>query len=335
MRTDTDQPLLSVRKLTVTLPGVGRRIEAVRNVSFDIRRGEVLSLVGESGCGKSMTAYALLRLLPRSAVCSAESIILDGLDLMSMPESRLADLRGNRISLIAQDPMTALNPAFTIGNQLVETMRRHRRVPREVARRRAVDLMTQVGIANAERRLAQFPHELSGGLRQRIVIAMALMCEPDLIIADEPTTALDATVQAQILEMLMELKRDRGFSLLLITHDMGVVASVADRVAVMYAGEVVETGILSQVLATPAHPYTRGLMRSIPRLGRGHHQPLRSIRGVVQPVFAGAVGCAFRSRCDMAIAACGTTSFELRSGASDHPYRCRVSAAPEAMEARQ
>ncbi len=320
--------VLAVRDLKVSIGA----LHAVRGVSFDVKRGEVFCIVGESGCGKSITAYSLTRVLPASAVLDAESIDLLGHDILGLSEAELSDLRGNRVSMIFQDPMTALNPSYTIGNQLIETMRRHRNVSTSVARKRALELLNKVGVTRPESRLLQYPYELSGGLRQRIVIAMALMCSPDLIIADEPTTALDVTVQAQILKMLLQLRDEGNFSILMITHDMSVVSYIADRIAVMYAGEIVETGTVAQVFGSPRHPYTRGLLQSIPRSGAGKRQELVSIPGTVRPVIGAATGCMFRERCTFAETACVTTAFPLLEEVPGHAFRCRLNeAAPQGL----
>jgi peptide/nickel transport system ATP-binding protein len=246
--------LLDVEGLTVDLTTPRGTLHAVRNVSFSIAPGATLCLVGESGCGKSMTAYALMGLLPRSATRTASKLVFQGEDLAGATARRLGRLRGNRIAMVFQEPMTALNPAYPVGDQLTEVHRRHAGSTRAQARDRAVELLGQVGISAPAERLSQYPHQLSGGLRQRIVIAMALMCRPALLIADEPTTALDVTIQAQILRLLVELQKSLGISMLLITHDLGVVARVARRVLVMYAGEIVEGGAAAAVFAAPRHP---------------------------------------------------------------------------------
>ena len=244
-------------------------------------------------------------LLPRRAIRRARTLRFDGVDLLTAPERRKEDLRGDRMAMIFQEPMTALNPAYTIGNQLIETLRRHRRVSRQEARDRALYLLEKVGISAGATRLHQYPHQLSGGLRQRMMIAMALMCGPDLIIADEPTTALDVTIQAQILRLLRDLQSEFGMAMILVTHDLGVVARAADRVAVMYAGRLVETGPVSAVFARPSHPYTRGLLRCIPVPGRTKPgEPLGAIPGQVPNLIGDIQGCAFRGRCDLASAAC-------------------------------
>jgi peptide/nickel transport system ATP-binding protein len=298
-------PLLAVEGLTVDLATARGTLHAVRNVSFSIARGETLCLVGESGCGKSMTAYSLMGLLPRGAVRTASELMFQGEDLNGATAKRFAHLRGNRIAMVFQEPMTALNPAYTVGDQLTEVHRRHAGSTRAQARDRAVELLGQVGISAPAERLRQYPHQLSGGLRQRIVIAMALMCAPALLIADEPTTALDVTIQAQILRLLVELQKNLGISMLLITHDLGVVARVAHRVLVMYAGEIVEGGTAQAVFAAPRHPYTRGLLASIPVPGRtAPGARLGAIPGTVPPLIGEMRGCAFRDRCAYAAAAC-------------------------------
>lgn len=299
--------LLDVVDLRVDLPTPGGMLRAVRGIDLTVSKGETLCIVGESGCGKSLTSLTLMGLLPRSAHRRAARMQFDGMDLLSLSERALADIRGDRMAMIFQEPMTSLNPAYTIGNQLAETLRRHRRLPRSAIRDRVVHLLERVGITAAAQRLGQYPHQLSGGLRQRVMIAMALMCEPDLLIADEPTTALDVTIQAQILHLLAELRRENGLGLVLITHDLGVVARVADRVAVMYGGEFVETGTVDEVFRQPLHPYTRGLLACIPVPGRtARGQPLGTIPGVVPSLIEDIPGCIFRGRCSQATDLCRT-----------------------------
>jgi peptide/nickel transport system ATP-binding protein len=319
--------LFEVEGLAVSLATPRGPLHAVRGVSFAIERGETLCLVGESGCGKSMTAYALMGLLPASATRTARKLMFQGEDLSGATAQRLAELRGNRMAMVFQEPMTALNPAYTIGDQLTEVHRRHARSTRAAARDRAVELLGQVGITAPAERLSQYPHQLSGGLRQRIVIAMALMCGPALVVADEPTTALDVTIQAQILRLLVDLQKKLGISMLLITHDLGVVARVAQRLLVMYAGEIVEAGSTKAVFAAPRHPYTRGLMASIPVPGRTPPgERLGAIPGTVPSLIGEMRGCAFRERCPHAAVVCAEP-IELRSEAG-HDWRCMLSSLP-------
>ncbi len=313
--------LLEIEGLTVDIATARGTLHAVRDVSFSLQSGETLCLVGESGCGKSMTALALMGLLPRAAKRTARRMRFEGNDLAALPERRLAELRGARMAMVFQEPMTALNPAYTIGDQLTEVHRRHKGSTMAAARERAVALLEMVGITNAAARLGQYPHQLSGGLRQRIMIAMALMCGPSLLIADEPTTALDVTIQAQILRLLVELQQDLGIAIVLITHDLGVVARVAHRVAVMYAGEIVEEADAADLFAAPRHPYTRGLMASIPVPGATRPgDRLGVIRGIVPSLIGDVAGCAFRDRCDFAQPACAGT-IPVRSDGG-HDWRC-------------
>jgi peptide/nickel transport system ATP-binding protein len=314
--------LLEADNLTIDIPTALGVLNAVGGVSFSLDRGETLAIVGESGSGKSLTSLALMDLLPHRAIRRARTLRFDGIDLLTASERRKEDLRGDRMAMIFQEPMTALNPAYTIGNQLMETLRRHRRVSSREARDRAVHLLEKVGITAAETRLHQYPHQLSGGLRQRVMIAMALMCGPDLIIADEPTTALDVTIQAQILRLLHDLQSEFGMAIILVTHDLGVVARTADRVAVMYAGRLVETGPVDAVFARPSHPYTRGLLRCIPVPGRTKPgEPLGAIPGQVPNLVGGIKGCAFRGRCNLASSSCEDEIPE-RQIADDHRMAC-------------
>jgi peptide/nickel transport system ATP-binding protein len=313
-------PLLSVEGLSVDIPVPSGTLRAVRDLSFQVARGETLCLVGESGCGKSMTALALMDLLPRRAKRSARSLRFGKHDLATLDAKQMNALRGDRISMIFQEPMTALNPAYTIGNQLEEVYRRHRR-DHSQARDRAIALLEKVGIANAGQRLGQYPHQLSGGLRQRVMIAMALMCGPDLLVADEPTTALDVTIQAQILLLLRQLQRELDMAMVLITHDLGVVARVADRVAVMYAGQIVEAGTAAEIFSAPKHPYTRGLLACIPVPGKTRRgEELGSIPGIVPSLVGTLVGCSFRERCDFSSAVCAADPPVHSAG--PHAWRC-------------
>ena len=319
--------LLHVEGLSVDIPVPAGMLHPVQGISFSVDKGETLCIVGESGCGKSLTALAIMGLLPKAAVHTAERLTLDGEDILNAGERRMSDLRGNRMGMIFQEPMTSLNPAYTIGNQLEEALRRHRKVTRREARERAVFLLEKVGITAAASRLRQYPHQLSGGLRQRVMIAMTLMCGPNLIIADEPTTALDVTIQAQILLLLAELQKEFHMGLILITHDLGVVARVADRVAVMYAGQIVETGTAEQIYRATTHPYTQGLLGCIPIPGRtARGQPLGSIPGIVPSLVGAMAGCHFHERCPYAMADCAAGPVPLRQAdAPGHAYRCLLS----------
>jgi peptide/nickel transport system ATP-binding protein len=315
--------VLEATNLRVTF---GSNIAAVRGISLKVNRGETHCLVGESGCGKSVTALAIMGLLPRTGHRSADVLRFHDHDLTTMTERNMARLRGDRLAMIFQEPMTSLNPAYTVGSQMAEVLERHRHVSRAAALDRAAELLGRVGITAPGMRLKQYPHQLSGGLRQRVMISMALMCEPELLIADEPTTALDVTVQAQILRLLQSLQRELGLALLLITHDLGIVARMADRVSVMYAGEVVESAPAEALFAAPTHPYTRGLLRCIPVPGSVQRDaPLGSIPGVVPRIAPEFAGCAFRDRCSHAIDECALDVPHQSAGVA-HEYLCRLHA---------
>ncbi len=314
------EPLLDLHGLHV---GFGAT-HAVRGVSLQVMQGETHGVVGESGCGKSVTALAVMGLLARGAERRAGHIRFEGADIQ--PGHAIRRLRGDRLGMIFQEPMTSLNPAYTIGSQLTEVFRRHRGGGRGPAMDRAAAMLGRVGIAAPGLRLSQFPHQLSGGLRQRVMIAMALICDPALLIADEPTTALDVTVQAGILRLLAALRAEMGLGVLLITHDLGVVARVADRVSVMYAGEVVEHAPVAALFAAPGHPYTRGLLASVPVPGRVKRgEDLGSIPGTVPRLSPGFTGCAFRDRCAKAMPVCATP-VPLRHHAPDHAVLCHLPA---------
>jgi peptide/nickel transport system ATP-binding protein len=272
--------------------------KAVDGVSFHVDAGEVLGIVGESGCGKSVTSLSVMQLIPQppGELLAGSSIRFKGEELVGARESRLRDLRGNDIAMIFQEPMTSLNPVYTVGDQIGEALRLHRRIRKREARERSIDMLRLVGIPSPEARVDEYPHQLSGGQRQRVMIAMALSCEPELLIADEPTTALDVTIQAQILELLAELRQRLGMAVILITHDLGVVAEVCDRVVVMYAGQVVEHGTVEQIFREPRHPYTEGLLQAVPRLGVKQDE-LAVIPGTVPSPTAWPIGCRFHDRC--------------------------------------
>jgi oligopeptide/dipeptide ABC transporter ATP-binding protein len=296
-------PLLEVSNLTTSFPAGDGEIPVVDEVSFSIDSGEVLALVGESGCGKSMTALSVMRLVPKPGRIRRGQIVMNGREIRTLSIPEIRRLRGHEIAMIFQEPMTSLNPVVTVGKQVVEAIQLHERTGSASARKRTVELFEQVEIPDAAERFDSYPHQLSGGLKQRVMIAMALSTRPELLIADEPTTALDVTIQAQILELLRELQRESGMSILLITHDLGVVNELADRVAVMYAGRVVETGTRLELLRHPAHPYTQGLLKSNPALSQPG-QPLPEIPGVVPPAEEWPEGCRFANRCERVIDVC-------------------------------
>jgi peptide/nickel transport system ATP-binding protein len=315
------KPVLDIANLRITF---GTRAEPVRGLSLRIHRGETHCLVGESGCGKSVSALSVMNLLAKGATRSADHILFHHQDLLKLPEREMARLRGDKIAMIFQEPMTSLNPAYTIGSQMVEVLERHRRATRRQALDKAADLLARVGVTAPGMRLYQYPHQLSGGLRQRVMIAMALMCDPELLIADEPTTALDVTVQAQILRLLQEIQQERGLALLMITHDLGVVARMANHVSVMYAGEVVESGPVQPLFAAPSHPYTRGLLACIPVPGSSQSgAPLGSIPGTVPRLASGFTGCGFRDRCSHATPECAG-AVPTQSCGQGHEYLCRL-----------
>jgi oligopeptide/dipeptide ABC transporter ATP-binding protein len=295
--------------------------KAINGIDFTIKRGETLALVGESGCGKSMTALSLLRLVPEPGKIVEGEIRFDGLDLLRIPEEEVRRVRGNRISMIFQEPMTSLNPVFRIGEQIMESLQLHRGRNKQEATEIATELLHKVGIPAADQRLKDFPHQLSGGMRQRVMIAMALACDPQLLIADEPTTALDVTIQAQIMALLAEIKNEHNMSMLLITHDLGVVAENADRVAIMYAGVIVETAPVKELYANPRHPYTQGLLDCIPRIGE-QKQRLIPIEGTVPRAGANDEGCSFLERCSESFAPCRGELPPLKEVQPGHWVRC-------------
>jgi peptide/nickel transport system ATP-binding protein len=313
--------VLEVANLRVTFPGTDGRVAAVDGVSFGLSRGETLALVGESGCGKSLTSLSLLRLVPSPGRIEPGSTIrLGDIDVLALEGEALRDIRGRRIGMIFQDPMTSLDPVFRVGDQIAEGIRAHFPVSKREARARAVTLLREVGIPDPAARADAFPHQLSGGMRQRVMIAIALAAEPEILIADEPTTALDVTVQAQILEVLDRLRAERGMAVLLITHDLGIVAGRADRVAVMYAGQIVEEATTAALFARPSHPYTQGLFGSIPRLD-GPVERLHPIPGTVPSPAAWPSGCRFRPRCPHAFEPC-VREPALRDVGREQRMRC-------------
>ncbi len=315
-------PLLAIEGLRTVFRGPLGDIPAVDGVDLSVARGHTLGIVGESGCGKSVLSLSIMRLVPPPGRIVAGRVTFDGTDLLSLPPAAIRDLRGRRIGMIFQEPMTSLNPVFTVGDQITEAMRAHDRTASATAlRARAIEALTRVRIPAPDRRLDEYPHQLSGGMRQRVMIAMALACAPDLLIADEPTTALDVTVQAQILDLLRELQQQTGMAIILITHDLGVVAEMADDVAVMYAGQVIERAPGSAIFNDPQHPYTLGLLGSIPRLEETRDR-LLAIEGAVPPPFALPEGCRFHPRCVFADTACTCANPALRELGPGHAAAC-------------
>ncbi|MCF8888530.1 MULTISPECIES: ABC transporter ATP-binding protein [Priestia] len=315
------EKMLQIKNLHVQFSTYGGRVQAVRGVSFDLHKGETLAIVGESGCGKSVTSQSIMRLIPTPpGRITSGSILFKGQDLTKLSEKKMRDVRGADISMIFQDPMTALNPTLRVGEQIAENIMQHENISKEKAKEKAFEMLELVGIPNPKERLKQYPHEFSGGMRQRIVIAMALVCNPEVLIADEPTTALDVTIQAQILELFKDIQQKTDVSIVLITHDLGVVAQVADRVAVMYAGKIVEIGTRRDIFYTPQHPYTKGLLRSVPRLDL-YESELVPITGSPPDLFAPPSGCSFAPRCPYVMEVCDRmypTSTKLKESHQVH-----------------
>jgi peptide/nickel transport system ATP-binding protein/oligopeptide transport system ATP-binding protein len=318
----SDAPLLEVDGLRTVFASDDGEVQAVNDVSFSVDAGETLGIVGESGCGKSVTALSILRLVPSppGRIAGGE-IRYRGTNLLALDDEAMRRLRGNDISMVFQEPMTALNPVYTVGNQIMEAIRLHQGVDGKEARKRAIAMLVQVGIPSPEQRVDEYPHQLSGGMRQRVMIAMALSCNPSVLIADEPTTALDVTIQAQILELLRDLQEEREMAILLITHDLGVVAENADRVVVMYAGKIVEATTAERLFAAAAHPYAIGLLESMPRVNE-RRERLSVIPGAVPPPTAFPSGCAFHPRCPFAEERCTREEPVLEPAAEGHTVRC-------------
>ncbi|MBS1210416.1 MAG: oppD1 [Proteobacteria bacterium] len=318
--------ILEIENLDVRIPVGAGVLHAVRNISLQVEAGQTLCIVGESGCGKSMSLLAIMGLLPRTAQRQASALRFQGTELSCLNARQMEDIRGRGIGMIFQDPLTAFNPTMSIGSQLEEVHMRHMGAGRTVAREKAISLLRQVGITSPESRLAQYPHELSGGLRQRVMIAMALMCDPVLLLADEPTTALDVTIQAQVLRLLKGLQQKLSIAIVFVTHDLGVVAAVADRIAVMYAGEVVETGSVRDVFRAPQHPYTQALFGCVPDIANVTAGRLGTIPGRVPSLVTPIQGCAFRERCAKAMEACAMAAVSLKPHADGVFSRCLLSA---------
>lgn len=320
--------LLEIKDLTTIFHTDSGLVKAVNNVSLEIGMGEILGVVGESGCGKSVTSLSVMGLIPEppGRIASGE-ILFQGCDLRKATEKELRQVRGRDIAMIFQEPMTSLNPVFTIGSQILEVIRLHSDLSRQDARKRVIESLESVSIPDPERRYSEYPHQLSGGMRQRVMIAMALACNPKLLIADEPTTALDVTIQAQILDLLLDLRKRLGLAILFITHDLGVVAEITDRVAVMYAGKIVETGSTSEIFKSPLHPYTRGLLRSVPRVSdnmdlKTESNRLETIEGSVPSLADLPPGCAFQPRCSEQTDPCGKPGIKLVEPIKNHRVRC-------------
>ena len=315
-------PVLEISDLRTYIRQRKTTVHAVDGVSLRVEQGETLGLVGESGCGKSMTAMSIMKLLPNGGYIASGSIKLGGRDVVPLDDDDMQRIRGNDVAVIFQDPMTSLNPTMTIGNQIAESLRIHRGWNQDQAMTRAEEVLSVVGMPRPKERLGQYPHQLSGGLRQRVMIAMALACEPKLLIADEPTTALDVTIQAQILSLLDALKRDFRMAVLLITHDLGVIAGRADRVCVMYAGKIVEAAPIDELFEHRHHPYTEALLRSIPKVDQDQSQPLYSIPGIPPDLTRPPAGCRFHPRCQYATEECQRSEPALDGETSAHDYAC-------------
>nr|WP_239565219.1 ABC transporter ATP-binding protein [Brevibacillus fulvus] len=314
---------MQVEDLHVSFKTHGGEVKAVRGVSFSLEKGETLAIVGESGCGKSVTARSIMRLIPEHVgKITKGKILFNGTDLVTLPEKEMRGLRGSQISMIFQDAMTSLNPTISIGEQIMEGIVRHQKLSRAEAKAQALEMLQLVGIANPERRLKQYLHEFSGGMRQRIMIAIALVCKPSILIADEPTTALDVTIQAQIIDLFKTIQQKTGVSIVIITHDLGVVAKIANKVNVMYAGQVVEAGTVREIFYQPQHPYTKGLLESMPRLDLDRDTPLAPIPGSPPDLFAPPAGCAFAARCQYALEVCRNHQPAYSSLGTTHQVAC-------------
>ena len=314
--------LLEVKNLRTNFATGGGIVQAVRGVSLYVDAGEFIGIIGESGCGKSVSMMSVMQLLADNAAVRADAILFDGMDLQKQSRKQMRKLLGSSIGMIFQDPMTSLNPLYTIGNQLMEPLRQHQKMTRAAAKARALEMLRLVGINEPEKRLKQYPHELSGGMRQRVMIAIAMCCTPKLLIADEPTTALDVTIQAQIMELMAELKDRFSTATILITHDLGVIASVCSRVMVMYGGKIMEEGSVEDIFYAPGHPYTEGLLRSVPGDGSGSREKLIPIPGSPPDLMNPPVGCPFAARCPKAMRICSMAPAELTELGPNHRAAC-------------
>ncbi len=315
----THAPLLSIENLTIRFPTEEGVATAVNSLDLSLGHGEILGLVGESGCGKSLTSLAVLKLVPQPGEIASGQIRFDGQDLLALPDKAIRKIRGARIAIIPQDPLTSLNPVYTIGDQIMEVLMLHKHLGRDEARQKAIELLDRVRLPNAAERINDYPHQFSGGMRQRVMIAMALSCEPDVLIADEPTTALDVTVQAQILQLMRDIQREHRTAILLITHDLGVVAEMCERVAVMYAGSIVEQAAVRDLFHNPKHPYTQGLLHSLPTRNRRRLEP---IEGQPPPITRIPPGCPFEPRCSQRMEVCTTIFPPLTPFGEGHEVCC-------------
>jgi oligopeptide transport system ATP-binding protein len=317
------ETILEVKDLHISFHTYAGEVKAVRGVNFEVKKGESVAIVGESGCGKSVTAQSIMQLLPKPAAHYKEgSILFNGQDLLTKTEKEMQRIRGNEIGMIFQDPMTSLNPTMKVGKQIAENLIKHQHLSKAQAKERAIEMLRLVGIPQPDKRADQYPHEFSGGMRQRGMIAVALACQPKLLIADEPTTALDVTIQAQILNLMKELQRKTGTSIIMITHDLGVVAEMCDRVVVMYAGQVIESGTVDDIFYRPQHPYTRGLLKSVPRLDMDRSVPLHPILGTPPDLLNPPKGCPFFARCESAMKICESYDPSLEQIDKGHYAAC-------------
>lgn len=315
--------ILDVKNLQVSFKTFFGEVEAVRNISFHVNRRETVAIVGESGCGKSVTANSIMQLLPTPpAFFKGGEIFFNGENLLNKTEKEMQAIRGNQISMVFQDPMTSLNPTMRIGAQIVEGLVKHQHLSKEDARKKAIEMLNLVSVPQPIERINQYPHEFSGGMRQRVMIALAMVCSPKLLIADEPTTALDVTVQAQILDLMKKIQDGLDMSIILITHDLGVVADMSDRVVVMYAGQIVEEGLVDEIFKTPKHPYTTKLLASVPRLNMKKDEPLHSIDGTPPDLYVPPKGCSFYDRCSSAMKICKVHMPDSTSHSETHASRC-------------
>lgn len=317
------EKVLEVKDLAVSFQTFFGEVEAVRGISFDVEKSQTVAIVGESGCGKSVTANSIMQLLPKPpAFFKNGQILFNGEDLLKKTNKEMEGVRGDKIAMVFQDPMTSLNPTMKIGKQITEGLIKHRNISREEAGKKAIEMLELVSVPQPKKRINQYPHEFSGGMRQRVMIALAMVSDPTLLIADEPTTALDVTVQAQILELMKDIQDKLGMSIILITHDLGVVADMSDRVEVMYAGQILEEGMTEEIFENPKHPYTRGLLASVPKLDMSREEPLYSIEGTPPDLYIPPKGCPFFDRCEFAMKICEDNMPDFEEHSKSHKSRC-------------